>query len=115
MKAISTIQELLVGFENEILLMYTLDGVSSVANFIPAYEESQSNQDSHFLICNVFYVSKGNLFDVYFTSLQLMLVRCGGRRTSPHVLHQNAVYFISFGIVEPIVVSLKTEFCSCIR
>ena len=28
-------------FENEGLLMYTIEGVSSVANFITAYEESQ--------------------------------------------------------------------------
>ena len=28
-------------FENGVLLMYTLEGVSSVANFIAAYEESQ--------------------------------------------------------------------------
>ena len=28
-------------FENGVLLMYTLEGVSSVANFISAYEESQ--------------------------------------------------------------------------
>ena len=28
-------------FENGILLMYTLEGVSSVVNFITAYEESQ--------------------------------------------------------------------------
>ena len=28
-------------FENGVLLMYTLKGVSSVANFITAYEESQ--------------------------------------------------------------------------
>ena len=27
--------------ENRFLLMYTLEGVSSVANFITAYEESQ--------------------------------------------------------------------------
>ena len=27
-------------FENGVLLMYTLEGVSSVANFITAYEES---------------------------------------------------------------------------
>ena len=30
--------------------MYMLDGVRSVANFITDYEESQYNQDSHFLI-----------------------------------------------------------------
>ena len=28
-------------FENGVLRMYTLEGVSSVANFITAYEESQ--------------------------------------------------------------------------
>ena len=34
--------------------MYTLEGVSSVANFITAYEVSQLNRDSHFLIRSVF-------------------------------------------------------------
>ena len=28
-------------FETGVLLMYTLEGVSSVANFVTAYEESQ--------------------------------------------------------------------------
>ena len=37
--------------------MYTLEGVSSVAVVITAYE-------LHFLICSVFFVSKGYLFDV---------------------------------------------------
>ena len=46
--------------------MYTLEGVSSVANFISAYEESQEDRDSHFLICNVFFVSKGNRLSFYF-------------------------------------------------
>ena len=34
--------------------MYTLEGVSSVANFITAYKESQ-NRDSHFLsvVCSL--------------------------------------------------------------
>ena len=45
--------------------MYTLEGVSSVANFITACDESQYNRDSHFLICNVFFIYKGNLFYVY--------------------------------------------------
>ena len=45
--------------------MYTLEGVNSVANFITAYEETQLNRDSHFLIRNVFFVTEGNLFDVY--------------------------------------------------
>ena len=36
--------------------MYTLEGVSSVANFITAYEEFQLNRDSHFLsvMCALF-------------------------------------------------------------
>ena len=72
-------------FEDGVLLMYTLEGVSSVANFITAYEVS-INQDSHFLICGVFFVSKGNLFDVYYTTLQLVLALCGGGRTSPRTL-----------------------------
>ena len=29
------------------------------------------------------FVSKGNRFDVYFTTLQMVLVPCGGGRTSP--------------------------------
>ena len=45
--------------------MYMLEGLSSVTYFITAYEESQKNLDSHFLICTAFFVSKDNLFDVY--------------------------------------------------
>ena len=63
--------------------MYTLEGVSSVAKFITTDEESLQNRYSHYLIRSVFFVSKGNLFDVYFTTLQLVLVPCGGGRTSP--------------------------------
>ena len=43
--------------------MYTLEDVSSVAHFITAYEESQLNRNSHFLIRSEFFVSKNNLFD----------------------------------------------------
>ena len=42
--------------------MFTLEGVSGVANFVTAYEESQKNRDFHFLIHSVFFVLKGNLF-----------------------------------------------------
>ena len=52
-------------FEIGDLLMYTLEGVSSVAN-ITVYEESQHNGNSHFLICNMFFDSKCNHFDIYF-------------------------------------------------
>ena len=34
---------LLLYLKNEVPLMYTLEGVSSVANFITAFEESQKN------------------------------------------------------------------------
>ena len=54
--------------ENGFLLLYTLEGVCSVANFSTAYKESQENQDSNFLICSVFFVFRGNLFDGYFTT-----------------------------------------------
>ena len=40
--------------------MCMLEGISNVANFIIAYEES------HFLIRGVFLVSKGNTFDIYY-------------------------------------------------
>ena len=61
--------------------MYTLEGVRSVANFITAYEESKWDRDSHFLIRIVFFVSKGNPFDIYFTVfiVNLMCVWGGGR------------------------------------
>ena len=45
--------------------MYTLEGVSNVANFITAFEESQENRNSYFLIYSVFFISNGNLYDVY--------------------------------------------------
>ena len=35
-------------FENGVLLIYTLEGVSIVANVITAYEESQLNRDFQF-------------------------------------------------------------------
>ena len=35
---------------------------------------------------NLYFVSKSNLFDVYFTTLQLVLMPCGGGRTSPRTL-----------------------------
>ena len=49
---------------------------------ITAYEESEQNRDSHFLIRSMFLVFKGNLFEVYFTTLQLVLVPCSGGGTS---------------------------------
>ena len=63
--------------------MHTLEGVSSVVNFISAYKKSQSNQESRFLICSVFFLSKGNLFKFFFSSLKLVLVPCGAYRMSP--------------------------------
>ena len=45
--------------------MHTLEAVSSVANQFLLMKSLIKNRDSHFQICNVFFVSKGNLFDVY--------------------------------------------------
>ena len=35
------IRPIVVSLKNGVLLMYTLEGVSSIANFITAYEESE--------------------------------------------------------------------------
>ena len=57
-----------------------------------------------FSICNEFYVSNGNLYIFILLQWSLVLVPCGGRRTSPH----SADYiFISFGIIGLTVVIWK--------
>ena len=50
--------------------MYTIEGVSSVANFITAYEESQYNRGSYFLSVMCFLFPKAIFLDFYFTTLQ---------------------------------------------
>ena len=65
--------------------------------------------ETPFSIYNVFYVSIGNLFYFYFTTLQLVLVPCGGCKTSPLIHHSVDYIFITFGITGPIVVSLKKK------
>ena len=52
--------------------MYALEGVSSVANFITAYEISLESR-LLFFMCNVFFVSKGNLLDFDFYYLLIYL------------------------------------------
>ena len=47
--------------------MYTLEGVSSVANLFTAYEASLYNRDSYFLICNLVSV-----FDDYVSVIYLL-------------------------------------------
>ena len=92
--------------------MYMLEGISSVAGFT-AYEESQWGWGSHFLICSVFFVSKGNLFDVYFTTLQLVLVPCGGDRTSP--VHGHSADSTSFPLYHwPHYGIFENKLCTCI-
>ena len=44
--------------------MYTLENISSVANFIIAYIVSIKPRPP-FSICNVFFVSKSNLLDFF--------------------------------------------------
>ena len=52
-------------FENENLLMYMLEGVSSVANFITCLWRVSIKPSFPFSICSVFFVSKGILLDFY--------------------------------------------------
>ena len=67
--------------------MYRLEGVSSVAYFLTAYEKSLNKTVTPiFLSVVVFFVSKSNLFYIYFTTLQLVLVPCGDGRPSPRTL-----------------------------
>ena len=48
--------------------MYTPEGVNSVANFITAWRVSIKLR-LPLSVCNVFFVSKGNLLDFYFNQL----------------------------------------------
>ena len=77
--------------------MYTLEGVSSVANFMTAYEETRKSRDSPFLNRRVFVVSKSNLFDVYFICYsRLKTSRPPGRESNPGRLHDNqALYHLA--------------------
>ena len=52
--------------KNGVLLLYRLKGVRGVAKFITACEESMKPR-LPFSISNVFFVSKGNLLDFYFS------------------------------------------------
>ena len=55
--------------------MYTLEGVSSVANFITIYKESIKPR-LPFPICIVFFVSKGNLLDFFLFAFQTICIKC---------------------------------------
>ena len=56
-----------------------------------------------FLFFYAVFVSKGNLLDLYFTSLHFVLVLCGGHKTmSPLYFRILHFYFFFFGISEPI-------------
>ena len=65
--------------------MYTPEGVAVLLTSL-LLMKSLSKTDSYFLICNVFFVSKDTLFEVYFTALQLVLLPCSDRRTSLRTL-----------------------------
>ena len=83
--------------------MYTPEGVSSVANIIAAYEESQYNRDSHFLICNVF-VSKGNLF--------LTFILCMYRELNGSVIEEHSPFFhLIHKIHKTMYLPLRVSFC----
>ena len=42
----------------------------------------------------MFFVSRSNLFYFYFTTLQLVLVPCGGSKTSPRTIAQIIFHFL---------------------
>ena len=60
--------------------MYTLEGVSSVANLFTAYEDSLYNRDSYFLICNLVTVFDDYLSVIYLlhNSMQLNFIKTKG-------------------------------------
>ena len=65
--------------------MYILEGVSSVANFITAYVVSIKLRLIFLsVMCSLF--PKAIFIDIYFATLQLVLVPCGGGRTSLRTL-----------------------------
>ena len=65
--------------------MYTLEGVSSVANFIIAYEESQLNRDSHFLsvMFSFFFQRRSLLVIFYYQFLLLKLCWVNRKQCRP--------------------------------
>ena len=61
-------------FENVVLFMDTLEGVSSVANFSTAYEESQKPR-LPYSICNVFFFQRYSFMClIYFTRANVCAV-----------------------------------------
>ena len=61
--------------------MYMLKGLDSVAKFITAMK-SLKKPNSHFLICCVFFVSKGNHFDVYIYGISFVDICSSGSSCS---------------------------------
>ena len=68
-----------------------------------------------FEIFCVFFVSKGNPFLILFYSTVAGVVPCGCRKKSPRTSSECRLYFISFGIIEPILVILKVEYRLSLR
>ena len=66
--SIGVIGPIVVFLKMEFCYVSMVDGVISVATSF-----SIKPRDSHFLICSVLFVSKGNLFDIYLHS---MLIVC---------------------------------------
>ena len=71
--------------------MYTLEGVSGVANFITAYKES-INRDSHFLIWSVLCFQRQSFWRLFY-------IESSKRLTSiVHILsHENDNYILESG------------------
>ena len=67
-----------------------------------------------FSICNVFFISKDNRLDFYFTSPICSQVPCGGGRP-PYTITGQIIVLFPFRTIEDIEVSVKMEFRSYIR
>ena len=86
------------------------DYISVATNYSVAYEVTLSNRVSDFHDFCVFFASKGNLFLLLFYSTVPGVVPRDGRKKSPRTSSLCSLYFITFGIIEPIPVILKIEY-----
>ena len=71
----------------------------------PARKKLHFNFFSVLLVCAL--LSRVILFRVYLTSLQLILLPCGGRKTPSHTYYSVVYIFWSFVIIESIPGILK--------
>ena len=100
-------------FENEVLVMYALEGVSSVANFILFMKSLNKNRDSRFLILGCSLFPKA----IFLTFISLHRSWCcrvaAVERLPVHHLSADCISF-PLGSLN-LLWYLKMEFCSCMH